>query len=313
MTLNPVFEQKGEVSIIIPVYNEAEVIGSTVSELAERFPFFEILVVDDGSQDGSGKIAAEAGARVVSHPRNRGNGAAIKTGIRSAKGRILVMMDGDGQHDPNEIPKILEHIENYEMVVGARDFKNQGQFHRSWANRFYSRFATYLADHKVEDLTSGFRAVHRKLALRFAYLLPNTFSYPSTITLAFFKAGYGVKYVPIYARKRVGKSKLRIFKDGLRFFAILIKIVSLFNPMKVFFPLGMFFFAPGLAYTIYRLSLGHRLTNPMVLSLSAAVLIFALGLISEQIALLRLERIDEPPPSESEEELNEPAGDQKQQ
>ena len=234
----------------------------------------------------------------------------IKTGIRSAGGRILVMMDGDGQHDPNEVPRLLEHIENYEMVVGARDFKTQGQFHRSWANRFYSRFATYLADYKVEDLTSGFRAVHRKLALRFAYLLPNTFSYPSTITLAFFKAGYGVKYVPIHARKRVGKSKIKIFKDGLRFFAILVKIVSLFNPMKVFFPLGMFFFIPGLAYTIYRLSTGHRLTNPMVLSLSVAMLVFALGLISEQIALLRLERIDEPLPNESEEERTKPASDE---
>lgn len=301
MTLNSILEKKGEVSIVIPVYNEAEVIGSTVGEIKERFPSFEIVVVDDGSDDGSGEIAAKAGARVVKHPYNRGNGAAIKTGIRSAKGRILVMMDGDGQHDPNEIPEILAHIDDYEMVVGARDFKTQGQFHRSWANRFYSWFATYLADHKVEDLTSGFRAIHRKLALRFAYLLPNTFSYPSTITLAFFKAGYGVKYVPIHARERVGQSKIRIFKDGLRFFAVLIKIVSLFNPMKVFFPLGMFFFAPGLTYTIYRLAQGHRLTNPMVLSLSVAILIFALGLISEQIALLRLERIDEPLPGENEE------------
>lgn len=283
-----------DVSVIIPAYHEQEIIGSVVSGVREIYPDFEIIVVDDGSTDNTGKAAAQAGARVVRHTYNRGNGAAVKTGIRAARGRILVLMDGDGQHDPEEISRLLEWSDRFEMVVGARDFKTQGAFHRSMGNRIYSWFATYLADHKVEDLTSGFRVIHRRLALRFAYLLPNTFSYPSTITLAMFKAGYGVKYVPIYAKTRVGQSKIRIIRDGFRFFAILVKIISLFNPMKVFFPLGMLFFAPGVTYTVIRLATGHRLTNPMVLSLSAALLIFALGLISEQIALLRLEYIDQP-------------------
>jgi len=290
-----------EVTVVIPIYNEAGVIGSVVSKVRELFPDFEVLVVDDGSTDGSGREAEAAGAKVVSHVHNRGNGAAVKTGIRSARGRNLVLMDGDGQHDPAEIPKLLEHLGRYDMVVGARNFKTQGSLHRSLANRIFSDTATYLADHKVEDLTSGFRAIRRDLALRFAYLLPNTFSYPSTITLALFKAGYGVKYVPIQAGPRTGKSKIKIIRDGLRFFAIMIKIISLFSPMKVFFPLGMLFLAPGLTYTIHRVFFqGSRLTNPMVLMISVAALIFALGLISEQISLLRLERIDQPVSTEDE-------------
>lgn len=287
-------KQSFEVSVVIPVYNEVHVIGSLIKSIRDKFPNYEVVAVDDGSTDGSAQEATKAGARVISHIYNRGNGAAIKTGIRVARGRILVFMDGDGQHDPGEIPSLIAPLDKYDMVVGSRDFKKHCSFHRSLANRMYSGLATYLAEHKIEDLTSGFRAIHRKLALAFAYLLPNTFSYPSTITLALFKAGYGVKYVPINVNQRAGQSKIRIFKDGLRFFAIIVKIVSLFNPMKIFFPLGMFFFAPGLTYTILRVVfMEKRLTNPMVLALSVATLIFALGLISEQISLLRLSRIDE--------------------
>jgi len=287
-------EPTHEVTVIIPVYNEADVIGAVVRDIRGRSPEYEVLVVDDGSSDGSGPLAREAGARVISHAYNRGNGAAIKSGIRAASGRVLVLMDGDGQHDPAGIPHLLAHIDQYDMVVGARNFARHGPFHRCVANRIYCALATYLVDHKVEDLTSGFRAIRRRLALGFAYLLPNTFSYPSTLTLTLFKAGYGVKYVPIDIRRRVGKSKIRIFKDGPRFLAILLKIATLFSPMKVFFPLGMTFLAPGLAYTVLRVVLqGHRLTNPMVLALSVATLIFALGLISEQISLLGLSRIDE--------------------
>lgn len=286
-----------EITVIIPVYNEAGVIGSVVQNVRDLFPDYEVLVVDDGSTDDSAKEAAAAGARVVRHIYNRGNGAAIKTGIRSARGLILVLMDGDGQHDPAQIPSLLEHVGHYDMVVGARDFKNQGARHRSLANLVFSAVGAYLADQKVEDLTSGFRAIRRDLALRFAYLLPNTFSYPSTITLALFKAGYGVKYVPIHVQGRVGRSKIKIIRDGLRFFAIMFKIVSLFNPMKVFFPLGMLFLASGVTYTVLRIFIqGQRLTNPMVLMIGVALLIFVFGLISEQIALLRLERIDDTPP-----------------
>jgi glycosyltransferase involved in cell wall biosynthesis len=282
------------VSIVIPVYNEEAVIGAVVTGLKERYPDYEVLVVDDGSRDGSAAAASRAGARVVGHSYNRGNGAAVKTGIRSARGDILILMDGDGQHDPDEIPHLLAPMDSHDMVVGARDFRSTGARHRSLANRAYSGLASYLADHKVEDLTSGFRAIRRDVALAFAYLLPNTFSYPSTITLAMFKAGYGVKYVPINVRERVGQSKVKILRDGFRFLAIITKIITLFSPMKVFFPLGMCFLAPGLTYTIIRVVFqGYRISNPMVFSLSIATLIFTLGLISEQIAMLRLGRIDE--------------------
>ena len=281
-----------DVTVVLPVFNEAGVIGDVVRSIRERYPDFEVLVVDDGSRDDSAREAEAAGARVVRHVDNRGNGAAIKTGIRRARGRRLVLMDGDGQHDPDEIPRLLEPLAEYDMVVGARDFKKTGARHRSFANRIYSGLASYLADRRVEDLTSGFRAIHTDLALRFAYLLPNTFSYPSTITLALFKAGYGVKYVPIDVRTRVGQSKIRVLRDGFRFFSIIFKVVSLFNPMKIFFPMGMALLAPGMTYTILRVATGHQLSNPMVLINSVAALVFALGLISEQIALLRLERID---------------------
>ena len=283
-----------EVSIVIPVYNEVQVIGSVIKTLKEKYPDYEILVVNDGSKDDSANQARQAGARVVSHVYNRGNGAAIKTGIRSARGRLLVLMDGDGQHNPDDIPRLLAPLDQYDMVVGARDFARHGSRHRSLANRVYSSLASYLAEHKVEDLTSGFRAVRRDIALSFAYLLPNTFSYPSTITLALFQAGYGVKYVPIEVKTRVGTSKIRIFRDGTRFLMIMAKIISLFSPMKVFFPLGMLFLAPGVTYMIIRLIQGYRISNPMVLAIGLAGLIFALGLISEQIALLRMARIDEP-------------------
>jgi glycosyltransferase involved in cell wall biosynthesis len=276
------------------MYNEAAVVGGLIAELRRLYPDFEVLAVDDGSTDGSAAAAAEAGARVVSHVYNRGNGAAVKTGIRNARGRNLVIMDADGQHDPADVARLLAPLDRFDMVVGARDFKRHGAWHRSLANRVYSGLATYLAEHRVHDLTSGFRAVRRDLALAFAYLLPNTFSYPSTITLALFKAGFGIHYIPINVRPRVGQSKIKVLRDGLRFLAILMKVTSLFSPMKIFFPLGMFFFAPGATYTVYRVVFqGHRITNPMVLAISIAALIFALGLISEQIALLRLSRIDE--------------------
>ena len=284
-----------KVTIVMPVFNEGPVVGEVIARVRALYPDFEVLVVDDGSTDDSAEKASAAGARVVRHVYNRGNGAAVKTGIRNARGDILVLMDGDGQHDPHEIAKLLEPMDEYDMVVGARDFKRSGARHRSWANVMYNDLATYLTEHRVEDLTSGFRAVRRRLALAFAYLLPNTFSYPSTITLAMFRAGYGVKYVPINVRTRVGKSKIRIVRDGVRFLAIMTKIIMIFSPMKVFFPLGMLCLAPSLTYTVYRVVFeGARISNPMVLGLSVSVLIFVLGLISEQIALLRMERIDEP-------------------
>jgi len=281
-------------SIILPAYNEAEVIGEVVAGIRRLYPDpgeVEVLVVDDGSTDGTSEAAAAAGARVVRHPYNKGNGAAIKTGIRNARGDVLVMMDADGQHDPADIARLTAPIGEYDMVVGARQGTDQ-QWHRRLANGLYNLLATYLAGFPIRDLTSGFRAIRRDLALSFCYLLPNTFSYPTTLTLAVIRAGYSLKYEPIRVRKRVGKSKIKLLRDGLRFLVIMTRIATVFSPLKVFLPVGLAVFLPGSVYAIYKLIVHRPWTLPIVISVSVGTLIVMLGLISEQIALLRMQGID---------------------
>ncbi len=281
-------------SIILPAHNEAQSVGQIVSGIRQYYPDsseVELLLIDDGSSDGTGEAAAEAGARVIRHPYNKGNGAAIKTGIRAARGDVLVMLDADGQHDPADIERLAASIGEYDMVVGARD-KGSQQWHRQMANSIYNVFATYLTNFRVRDLTSGFRAIRRKLALQFCYLMPNTFSYPTTLTMALIKAGYNLKYVEIHAAPRVGKSKINLVVDGLRFFVIMAKIAMIFSPLKIFLPLGLLTFLPGALYAVYRLAIGQRWTIPIVISVSVGAVILSMGLLSEQIALLRMQQID---------------------
>ncbi len=202
-------------------------------------------------------------------------------------------MDGDGQHKPGDIPRLIDPIfkENYDMVVGARERSSQATWYRGVANKIYNSLATYLTDFPVEDLTSGFRAIRRKLAVQFCYLLPNTFSYPSTLTISIIKAGYNLKYIPIHAEKRKGKSKIKIFKDGMRFFLIITKIATLFSPLKIFLPIGGLIFFQGFFYAIYKLIIGKPWTIPIVILISVGTLIVMMGL-GEQIALLRFQHID---------------------
>src|SRR3989338_7074011 len=283
-------DQRG-VSIIIPVFNEAENLGQLLDRLRSvLLPSWEVIVVDDGSTDGSSEIAEKRGARVIRHPYNIGNGAAVKSGIRAARGKLLVLMDGDGQHRPEDVPRLLKDAEKFHMVVGARGKGSRLRLHRYIANLVYNAFASYVTKFKVEDLTSGFRVLSRKDALRFIDLLPNTFSYPSTLTLAFLRSGLTVKYVPIQTLYRSGQSKISLVADGIRFLLIIAKIATLFSPFRVFLPVSGLFFFSGMGYYLYTFVTEHRFTNMAVFLLTTGVIIFMLGLASEQIALLRMEQ-----------------------
>lgn len=275
------------ISIVLPAKNEAGAIGLTVQKIAQYLPHAEIIVVNDGSTDNTQQIAEQAGAKVISHPYSKGNGAAIKTGARTAAGEVIVFMDADGQHDPQDIQRLLDKIEHgYDLVVGARQQGSQASVGRGIANSLYNNLATYMTEHPVEDLTSGFRAVRTEKFREFLYLLPNGFSYPTTSTMAFFRAGYSVTYVPIHAAKRIGKSHIHPVKDGIRFFLIIFKIATLFSPLKMFLPIAvlLFLIATGwYGYTLYEFS---RFTNMSALLYTGSVMIFLMGLISEQITSL---------------------------
>lgn len=274
-------------TIVLPAKNESGAIAGTVSAIAKEFPDAEILVINDGSTDTTATLAKSSGAKVVSHPYSKGNGAAIKTGARAATGNVIVFMDADGQHDPMDIVRLLTKLEEgYDMVVGARQKGSQASVGRGLANGFYNRLASWMTGHRVEDLTSGFRAVRADKFREFLYLLPNGFSYPTTSTMAFFRAGYSVAYVPIHAARRIGKSHIRLLRDGMRFLLIIFKIGTLFSPLKIFAPVAllMFLLASGwYGWTFYTL---HKFTNMSALLYTGSVITFLMGLISEQITAL---------------------------
>lgn len=274
-------------SIIIPAKNEAAVIGDVVSSVRGACKDAEILVVDDGSTDDTAAVAEQPGVTVIRHPVSLGNGAAIKAGARAARGDILVMMDGDGQHRAEDIQRLLEKLdEGYDMAIGARDSGSHAGVGRLAANGLYNVFASMISGHRILDLTSGFRAVKADLFRRFLYLLPNGFSYPTTITMAFLRSGFPITFVAIKADDRVGKSHIRPIRDGFRFLAIIFKIATLYAPLKIFLPTSGLFFVSGLTYYAYTYFTMGRFTNMSMLIISASVIIFLIGLISEQITAL---------------------------
>jgi glycosyltransferase involved in cell wall biosynthesis len=280
----PTFE---EVSIILPARNESTSLEALLSKLRAQLPQARILVVDDGSTDGTRQICSDLGVEVVVHPYAKGNGAAIKSGARAAATDLLVFMDADGQHRPEDIPALIGKLEQgFDMVVGARQRGAQASVGRGIANRFYNWLASYMTNQKIEDLTSGFRAVRAAKFKNFIHLLPNGFSYPTTTTMCFFRAGYNVAYIPIDVEQRIGKSHIRWFRDGVRFLLIIFKVGTLYSPMKLFLPISGAFLTSGFGLYIYNYVVSHRFTNMSALLLSMSVLIFLIGLVSEQITAL---------------------------
>ena len=293
-------------TIILPAYNEEGAIVATLERLkALNLAKTEIIVVDDGSKDRTAELARSTGVRVIAHPYNIGNGAAVKTGIRNANGRVLAFMDADGQHSPEDLVQFLPLIANYHMVVGARTRASDSDWHRDIANIVYNSFASFVANFAIKDLTSGFRIMRRNDALRFVDIFPNGFSYPTTSTLAFLRSGRTVKYMPIAAKRRIGTSKIKPFRDGPLFLLIIVKIAMSFSPLRVFIPVSFTLFVLGCLRYLHTYLQYGKFTNFTHLLINSSLIIFMLGLIAEQIAMMRLEKGDNLYRSEDQLEIEE--------
>jgi len=277
------------VSIIVPAFNEEPAIAPLVQALRAGGAWHEIIVVDDGSSDATAEKARGAGATVVRHPYNKGNGAAVKTGIRRASGDFVLIVDGDGQHRAADAARLVSHLGEYDLVIGARSTDTQATHARWLGNAALNWLASYLTQRQVQDLTSGFRGARRSLLREFIHLLPNGFSTPTTTTLAFIKAGYNVRFEPIDAAARVGQSKIRLARDGVRFLLIVMKIITLFSPFRVFLPISVASFLLGAGYAAWTIATQSHITNSSVLLIMLAVIVFLVGLVSEQIAAMRFE------------------------
>lgn len=276
-----------ELSIVLPARNEAPALERLLPVLRGQFPQAQIIIVNDGSTDDTSALCARHGVQEVRHRYSIGNGGAVKSGARAARGAVIVFMDADGQHDPADIPRLLARLgEGYDMVVGARDGSSQASVGRSLANRLYNRVANYMTGQQIADLTSGFRAVRADKFREFLFLLPNGFSYPTSITMAFFRAGYGVAYEPIVAARRTGRSHIRPLHDGARFLLIIFRVATLYSPLKIFAPVSGLSFAGGLLNYLYTYASNGRFTNASAVLFTTAVVVFLMGLISEQITTL---------------------------
>ena len=277
------------VSVVIPAYNEGRVIAEVIAALNADARWHEIIVVDDGSSDGTGEFAARAGAIVVRHPYNKGNGAAVKSGIRKATGEFVLILDGDGQHSPADARRLVSRLGDYDLVVGARSTSTQATQARRFGNRALNWLASYLTERDIPDLTSGFRAARRDHLREFLHLLPNGFSTPTTTTLAFIKAGHNVAFEPVEARQRSGSSKIKLARDGTKFFLIILRIVTIYSPLRIFVPTSLVTFALGVLYLAWNVTVHGRIPNGAMLLILFAVGVFLVGLVSEQIAAMRFE------------------------
>ena len=279
-----------QTSVVIPAFNEGGAIADVVAGLRRAGPWREILVVDDGSSDGTGAAASAQGARVIRHPYNKGNGASVKTGIREASGEYVLILDADGQHQPDDAVRLVARLGEFDLVVGARAPSTQATWGRRLGNLALNRLASSLTGRPIPDLTSGLRAARRSHLREFLHLLPNRFSTPTTTTLSFVKAGYNVAFEPVEARPRIGASKIRVARDGARFFLIVLKVVTLFSPLRVFLPVSLASFLLGAGYAAWTIATQSHVANSSVLLIMLGVIVFLMGLVSEQVAALRFER-----------------------
>ncbi len=282
-----------KISVVIPAKNEESGLPNVLKKLQNILPEAEIIVINDGSTDNTKGICDESGVKVISHMNSLGNGASIKDGARNATGDIIAFMDADGQHRPEDLPRLIEEYHyGFDMVVGARKASSQASFSRRVGNNIYNKLASFMTGYNIQDLTSGFRVINRNKFLKFLYLLPNGFSYPTTSTMAFFRSGYQVSYVPIVAEQREGKSHISLLKDGIKFFTIILKIGALFSPMRLFLPVSSFLFLIGLAHYSYTFITEGRFTNMSALLFISSLFMFMMGIISEQISSLHYKNID---------------------
>ena len=276
-------------SVIVPAFNEGPSIAAVVQALRQQAPWHEVIVVDDGSTHGTGESATAAGARVLRHPYNKGNGAAVKTGLRGATGTYILIVDADGQHQAHDTLRLVSQLEEDELVVGARSSDSQASWSRRVGNGALNRIASYLTGRQIPDLTSGFRAARRDCMLEFIHLYPNGFSTPTTSTMSFIRAGYSVRFEPIVAAQRQGMSKIRLGADGVRFVLILLKVITVFSPLRLFVPVSVALFALGAGYAAWTVATQSHVTNSSVLLILSSIVILLMGLVSEQIASLRAE------------------------
>jgi glycosyltransferase involved in cell wall biosynthesis len=286
-----------EISVLIPAFNEEDSIGKLIEEIRLAGNWLEIVVVDDASSDRTVHVAQAAGARVVRHPYNKGNGATVKSAVREARGEFVLLMDADGQHDPKDVQKLIHPLGEYDLVVGSRSWGAQATLPRGFGNLLLARLASFLCGIRIPDLTSGFRAARRDRLREFLHLLPNGFSYPTTSTMAFVRAGYNLCFVPIDGKQRINesRSKMRPWREGARFLVIILRMITLFSPLRVFLPISALFFLLGFGYLAYTIATEMHVTNTSVLLLTASAVLFLFGLLSEQIAYLRFQ----PPPTVS--------------
>ncbi len=279
------------VTVVIPAFNEEKTIGEVINGVFGAVPEARVLVIDDGSTDSTARVAERSGATVISHPLNKGNGACLKTALRAINGGLVAVIDADGQHNPSDLPKLLSRLNEYDLVVGCRTFdKESGSQLRNLGNVILTRLSSFLAEREIPDLTSGFRAFRHDIACKFIHIYPNGYSFPSTSSLSFLMSGYNVDFIPVEVNRRESgtHSKLRPFSDGFKFLMLILRIITLANPNRLFFPAGLFMVLMGVVITVRNLILFQQFSSGAVLFLAGGFNTIFFGLILDQFASLRL-------------------------